>query len=350
MSLDNYLGEIRMVAFNFAPSGWALCDGHTLQIDGNEALFGVLGTTFGGDETEGWFALPDLKGRVPIGAGQGQGLSNRPLGNAGGAETVALGPDQMPDHYHSIVASSDGQSSQSPSGAVAAAGNAVRIYAVEAPGSDMAGASMAPIGGGQPHENMQPFLAVNFIISTYGAAPTAPVDPGNPFIGEIRMMAGGAVPAGWAACAGQMMPLAQYTMLFVLLGTLYGGNGKTTFALPDMTDVVPVGAGQGDGLSPRDLGQTGGSEAVSLIGSEMPSHGHAMRAAAVPATSAEPVAEAAFAISEGGNAYSSSTEGLATLATQAVTATGGGLAHNNLQPYQAVNYCIALEGDFPPRG
>ena len=168
-----YLGEIRYVGFNFAPQGWALCDGQLLQISQNTALFSLLGTTFGGDGKT-TFALPDMRGRVPVGMGQGAGLTNRNPGDQGGQESVALTVAQMPAHRHTLNASNAAASSNGPAGNVLAATSSTAIYTNQAPDVTLQAASVNIRGQSQPHENMQPFLGMTCIIATVGIYPSRP--------------------------------------------------------------------------------------------------------------------------------------------------------------------------------
>jgi len=166
-----FLGEIRYVSFNFAPQGWALCDGQLLAIKENTALFELIGTSFGGDGVN-TFALPDMRGRVPVGTGQGAGLSNRVLGEQGGAEAVALTVAQMPKHRHSLKASSGVADSKAPAGDVLADSAGAAIYATHAPDVALNSGSIGATGEGQPHENMQPYLGMTCIIALQGIFPT----------------------------------------------------------------------------------------------------------------------------------------------------------------------------------
>jgi microcystin-dependent protein len=169
------------------------------------------------------------------------------------------------------------------------------------------------------------------------------------FVAEIRVFGFNFAPTGWAQCNGQLLPISQNTALFSLLGTTYGGDGKTTFALPDLQGNAAMQQGQGQGLSLRDLGEIGGTEAVTLLVSEMPAHTHSLMAAAEPANAQIPSPALCLTRSAGGNAYSTTTTSLQNMALQAIAPAGGGLPHNNLQPYLTLNYCIALQGVFPQR-
>jgi microcystin-dependent protein len=170
----------------------------------------------------------------------------------------------------------------------------------------------------------------------------------DPFVAEIRIFPFNFAPKGWAFCDGQILPLSQNTALFSLLGTTYGGDGKSNFALPDMQGNAPMHPGQGPGLSLHDLGETGGSETVSLLESEIPSHSHTLRADILDIADTNVVSpNASFALSSGGTLYQAA--GGATMSDNAITPAGGDQPHNNLQPYLALNFCIALQGVYPPR-
>lgn len=171
----------------------------------------------------------------------------------------------------------------------------------------------------------------------------------DPFVAEIRIFPFNFAPKGWAWCDGQLMPLSQNTALFSLLGTTYGGNGKSNFALPDLQGRAPMHPGQGPGLSLHDLGETGGSETVSLLESEIPAHSHALNASSFPANSRNP-SGALLARTVGGNAYMPvAGSQLTQMAPQAAAPAGGDAPHNNMMPYLTFYFCIALQGVFPPR-
>jgi len=291
LGYDPFIGEISIFAGNFAPRGWAQCDGQLLPINQYQSLYSILGTAYGGDGRT-TFALPDLRGRVPIHPGSGPGLSTCTRGQRGGVNDVTLGVNQIPSHNHTLPWMSD---------------------------------LTLNTGGGQAHTNMQPFLGVNHIIGLQGLYPSRS-DAGvqgeglagtlgtEPFIGEVSMFAGDFAPRGWALCDGQLLQISQNTALFSLVGTTYGGDGRTTVGLPELRGRVAIHEGQGPGLSNYRLGQKGGVENVSLSLSQLPSHDHSL-----PPT---------------------------TLRTGN---TGGGGAHTNVQPYQVLNYIISLYGVYPSR-
>jgi len=171
----------------------------------------------------------------------------------------------------------------------------------------------------------------------------------DPFVAEIRIFPFNFAPKGWAFCDGQLLPLSQNTALFSLLGTTYGGDGKSTFALPDLQGRAPMHPGQGPGLSLHDLGEEGGSTTVTLLQSEIAAHSHTARADTVdPADTNVPSPSASFALSTGGTLYQTSSN--TQLAPEALAPAGGDQPHNNMQPYLTLNFNIALQGVFPPRG
>jgi microcystin-dependent protein len=172
----------------------------------------------------------------------------------------------------------------------------------------------------------------------------------DPFVAEIRIFPFNFAPKGWAWCDGQLLPLSQNTALFSLLGTTYGGNGKSNFALPDLQGRAPMHPGQGPGLSLHDLGETGGSETVSLLESEIPAHSHGMRASTDPANVQIPTSATCLSRAAGGNAYSTVVTGLQGMSPNVLAPAGGDQPHNNLQPYLTFYFNIALQGVFPPRG
>jgi microcystin-dependent protein len=171
----------------------------------------------------------------------------------------------------------------------------------------------------------------------------------DPFVAEIRIFPFNFAPKGWAFCDGQLLPLSQNTALFSLLGTTYGGDGKSNFALPDVQGNAPMHPGQGPGLSLHDLGETGGSETVSLLESEIPSHTHALRAVADPGDISLPQAGAVLAVTTGATGYVVPTPALTPMNPSSLAPAGGDQPHNNMMPYLTLNFCIALQGVYPPR-
>jgi microcystin-dependent protein len=170
----------------------------------------------------------------------------------------------------------------------------------------------------------------------------------DPFVAEIRIFPFNFAPKGWAWCDGQLLPISQNTALFSLLGTTYGGNGKSNFALPDLQGRAPMHPGQGPGLSLHDLGETGGSDTVTLLESEIPAHSHGFSVSQGDASEQTPVGQR-LATGIGIGQYGA-VASLTQLSPQMLAPAGGDQPHNNLMPYLTFYFCIALQGVFPPRG
>ncbi len=288
--MEPYIGEVSLFGGNFAPRGWAFTDGQLLSINSNQSLFSILGTTYGGDGRT-TFALPDLRGRTAIHTGTGPGLTNRKLGDKGGGQKVTVTQNQMPSHNH-------------PPGWL----NDVTLNA----------------GGGQDHQNMQPYLALSSVIALQGLYPSSNITEGegsaetliggDPFIAEIGWFAGNFAPRNSAFSSGQLLSISSNTALFSLVGTTYGGDGRTTFGLPDLRGRAAIGARRGLGLTNRRLGERVGEESLALTVGQMPSHVHSLPP----------------------SGFTTGSE-------------GGGQPHTEMQPSLALNYIIALQGVFPSR-
>ena len=172
----------------------------------------------------------------------------------------------------------------------------------------------------------------------------------DPFVAEVRIFPFNFPPKGWAFCNGQILPLSQNTALFSLLGTTYGGDGKSNFALPNLQGSAPMHPGQGPGLSLHDLGEQGGSDTVTLLESEMPSHSHVLMANTNAATKSLATGNS-FAKGATMTPYLAPTGApLVAMSNQSIAPMGGSLPHNNMMPYLTLNFCIALQGVYPPRG
>lgn len=180
----------------------------------------------------------------------------------------------------------------------------------------------------------------------FTGTPVANAGP-DPFIGEVQWFAGNFAPRGWALCDGQLLAISQNSALFSILGTTYGGDGRTTFALPDVRGRVMVHAGTGPGLTNRRLGQRGGTEIETLTADKMPSHTHTQRASGGSATAVVPNGN--VLASPGRTRLYDSGVANADMDASAITSTGGSQSHNNMQPYQALNCIIAVQGTFPSR-
>lgn len=173
------------------------------------------------------------------------------------------------------------------------------------------------------------------------------------FVGEIRIFPFNFAPRGWAFCDGQLMPIAQNTALFSLLGTYYGGDGHSTFALPNLQGSAAIGVGQGSGLSEYFVGQQGGEESVTLQQSELPQHTHTVSAVDARATTNNPTGNAwgkASAVRQEQKLYHDSSGATTTMSPLAFAISGSSFPHNNMPPYLTLSFCIAMQGIFPPRG
>lgn len=169
----------------------------------------------------------------------------------------------------------------------------------------------------------------------------------DPFLGEIRIFAGTFAPKGWAVCNGQLMAISQNTALFSLLGTFYGGDGKSTFALPDLQGSAPMHQGQGQGLSQRFIGEQGGEQSVTLLQTEMPAHSHPLEGTNQLQNLPDPAGHTLARANA--NAYVQSPTGFTQMHGLAIGISGDGLPHNNMPPFQTLTYIIALQGIFPQR-
>jgi microcystin-dependent protein len=172
----------------------------------------------------------------------------------------------------------------------------------------------------------------------------------DPFVAEIRIFPFNFAPKGWAWCDGQLLPISQNTALFSLLGTTYGGDGKSNFALPNLEGNAPMHPGQGPGLSLHDLGETGGSDTVSLLESEIPLHSHTMGAQNVPLGTVATPAGNTLTHPANGNLFNSANPQVVNMSDNTLAPAGGDQPHNNMQPYLTFYFNIALQGVFPPRG
>lgn len=170
----------------------------------------------------------------------------------------------------------------------------------------------------------------------------------DPFVAEVRIVGFNFAPRGWAFCDGQLLPLSQNTALFSLLGTMYGGNGKSNFALPDFQGRAPIHHGQGPGLSEYFIGESGGTETVTLLESEIPSHRHAYQASDNVGERNNPAGNL-YSIPDSGRIYAAPNN-LVPMSANSLAPAGGDQPHNNMPPYLVLNFIIAMQGVFPPRG
>lgn len=319
-----YPGEIRLFAGNVPPAGWAFCHGQAASVTAAPQLFAAIGTRFGGDGRRD-FRLPDLRGRVPV------HRSDRiATGASGGDETVALAASEIPDHLHALPLADAGDTN------IGSSRRALKIAAGGSGGRLVSLGTMMASGLGTTHANVQPYLALNYIIALSSRSD-------GPLIGEVRLFAGAGVPNGWAACDGQILEIGAFGDLYAVVGTTYGGDGRREFALPDLRGRVAMQAGRGASLSTRWLGEQGGEASVALRDDQLPPHEHA----------------AAIHIAASGNgrmllaaSASGSTVGVATADPDRFVAVDTGVSgesasHTNLQPYLTLTYIIACQGRLP---
>jgi microcystin-dependent protein len=305
-------------------------------------LFTVIGTRYGGDGEE-TFALPNLQSRVPLHFGTGNDGIPYQIGEQPGVESVTLNTQQLPVHNHVPIATANNGDQPSPIGAVWASNTVVKPYNVNPPGVNMGVPSMSASGGSQPHENMQPYLCINFIISLYGIFPSPNGGGGSGidiFLSELRMFAFDFAPGGWAFTNGQQLPINQNQALFSLLGTTYGGDGRVNFALPDLRGRVPMHMSNG-----HRLGERGGEAVHTLTASEMPQHSHILNASGADGALATPVNNFWGAHSE--RPYGAPTSNLVAMNATGTSSVGGSQPHENRMPSLAINFGIALQGIFP---
>ncbi len=339
---EPFIGEIKWVGFNFAPPGWAMCDGQLLSINQNQSLFAILGTMYGGDG-ETTFGLPDMRGRMPM-------HDTNTLGQKAGLESVSLSANEIPSHTHQLRGTTANGDSIHPQGNLLATGThpyAHRIYQSNTLDRNM-GSQAVMNTGGQPHNNMPPFLALNCIIALSGTFPSESSGGGDPFIGEIKWFGGNFAPRGYELCNGQLLPIAQNTALFAILGTTYGGDGETTVGLPNLVERIPMHPGSGPGLSTRQLGESGGTPTVTLTGTQMASHTHTLKAFLEPGNSINPKDN----LLAGGQHTNYHEIYSATITTtdmhgSALSNTGGNGPHYNIPPHLKITCLIALTGFFP---
>ncbi len=341
-----YMGEVKLVAYDFVPRDYMRCDGRLLKIDGHTALFALLGTRYGGDGRT-TFGLPNLQVRVPISS-----KSKTLVGTTGGRYEVTLDAANIPPHSHGINVASESAEETTPDDTIfaAAAPRAQSVYAPPGAGAHgkLRQESIGNSGRSEPHSNMQPTIALNYVISAYGffppkGGPQGGADDGDEdYIGDIRAFPYAVVPREWAPCDGKILQIQSNQSLYSLIGTTFGGDGKTTFALPDMRGFLACGAGTLDTHTHKH-GQRFGSETVAIDPDQMPPHSHDLVTVDAAAS------EAAGA----GNLLSSQ----APIYTQAkykdlmhqdvIEENLGGADHSNIMPYTTANYCIKVDGLFP---
>lgn len=352
LDITKCMGSANMFAFDFVPHGYMPCNGIAVAVQQHQALYNLLGIKFG--EGKGAFKLPDLRGRVPVGSGGTD--SAYPLASKAGLEKVGLEAEQLPPHSHSVSMAME-EGTLIGGGDNILAGLAP-IQSNQSADSALSFNAMSSIENEQ-HENMMPFLAINFCIMASGLYPNIgsseptrnpPVEVEMPLLGEIVLYAGkSTVPpsSSLLLCDGRLLKKADYAGLFSLLGNKYGPGDSEHFALPDMRGRVPMHFGQGPGLSDRVLGEIGGVEKVILNSKQLGGHHHKIRASTAPA-----VAGVLNGVLAAANIYSSSTApNLIKLNSSSITTDPqrAAIGHENRQPSLALNFYISVYGVLPSR-
>lgn len=333
-----YLIDIKLLPYDRTPVDWAPCDGRLLTTRGYEPLHSKIGNIYGGDHSR--FGLPDLRERVLIGSGK-QYTAFIP----GGENTHKLTIAEIPSHNHPAVASSNGTDAASPEG------NCWPSDAgyMRTQNASMSAQSVGTQGDDQPHNNMSPCLALNYAICTRGIYFHSLSDIDD-FYGAIRVFC---VPVAdtkkWVHCDGRLMSIGAHPDLYNVLGTRFGGDGQTTFALPNLIGRAAVSHGEAPGLTHYKTGETAGQETVTLTREQLPKHSHAAQAM-LTADSQRP--EKKVWASEAGkrppvDSYASKLGTGATMNAVAIGETGGGKPHNNMMAYQSFNFMICIDGVKP---
>lgn len=334
------LGEVCLFPFNFAPAGWAQCNGQLLQISTNTALFSILGTTYGGDGRT-TFGLPNLQGIVPIGAGTGTALTPRFLGETGGLQNATLDNTTIPSHSHGLSAKSGNGTSNNPQGNFFAANAEGMGQFNSSSDSSLNVNTLSETGGELAHNNMPPYLVLNLCIALQGVYPSRSTgtSPDQVF-GDIILFAGNFVPAGYLACDGSLLSIAANDVLFNLIGTTFGGDGVSTFAVPDLQGRAPIHTS-----SSHIIGERSGMEAETLTINQIPPHIHQMHASSGVGDSVVPGNNYVAANLEGVPQFSGTAD--TVMNSRVVGADGGSNPHDNMPPYLAMTYCISNAGTFP---
>ncbi len=336
--MSYFTGEIRLFAGTTLPTSWVACDGASYSAADFLTLFTAIGTYYGGgNETPQMFNVPDFRGRVPIGPGFDASGNSYQLANTGGAETVQLLAQHLPSHSHAFNCSTVAGSSPTSTGnLLAQTPAAVLMYRASSPTALMNPASIA-LSTGAAHNNLQPYLALNYAIAS---------EPGadGPFLGEVRIFPYNVIPAGWLSCTGQIMIVETNSALYAVLGNTFGGVASKTFGLPNLQACCAIGVGQGNGLNNTyQLGSTGGSATVLLMAAQNAIHGHAMRcvnAFSGIGSSNIPGSTMSLAKNNGGTSFTAGTTATAALDPSAIALTSATVPHNNVMPSLAFNFCI----------
>lgn len=353
------MGEIRLFAFDFAPIDWEFCDGTLLTIANNERLFSLLENKYGGDGIN-TFALPDMRGRIPVGVGRGKGLSkNWQLGEKFGEQWVTLTDGNLPIHRHSCKVSSDeGDINVRPYGAfLSSVIDKYKVYSSLKNKSEvvsMHSASITYIGENEPHNNMMPTMALNYCICTNGADPRKEEGYGvESIMGEIKIFANTFTPFGFKRCDGSEIHSNEYNAyaLYSLILNTFGGNLRTYFNVPNLqSQVVSHRSTQ------TPFARYIGFSYADVKLANMPSHNHYIRVSPKKATESMISADVFPAIGNIGSGINNKEIDIYNsdfysyyMNSEMLSKQDKGENHENRQPYLALNYCICVDGEYPLR-
>ncbi|MGC4130385.1 MAG: tail fiber protein [Bergeyella sp.] len=336
--MEEYTSEISLFAFDFAPVGWAKCEGQLLQVINHLDLYSLLGNRFGGDGVK-TFALPDLRGKVIIGSGAGY-----PAFISEGSSVHQLTIQEMPKHRHGAVASSENADAATPMDNFWAADTGY----TQTTNSQMSTKALSNTGGNQPHDNMSPYLSLNYCICLKGIHPTESFNDDEEFTGVVKALCTPLVPNNWLFCDGREVPVARYANLFSIIGYTYGGS-KDTFCLPDLRGRAAVNFGETEELTSYKLGEKAGEKEVKLTTPQLPRHRHGTNAALAGNTQ---VATNSIWANEPKSpplikSYATNKGKGAIMNTNAIGEAGGDAAHNNMMPFLSLNFYINAGGYAP---
>lgn len=349
---QGFIAEIRMYAFPGEIKYWVPCDGRTLPADRYHALFDLIGTTFGGDNRN--FKVPDLRNRVLIGNGP-----DYPSFAHGGEEAHGLVMQEMPKHNHKALASSYTSNVMSPSDNYWPSDP---VY-VRQPNATMSDQALSQVGFGVPHNNMSPYLAVNYMICVDG------IFPGEDFqlegyLGCVRIFAGNVKSEKCLPCDGRLMVGSKNTAMLSLLKKTFGGDGETTFALPDLRGRAAVGCdlygqmsppkpeeGPSEQLTSYKFAEAAGEATVKLSVAQMATHYHPAFASKFKGNIKNPSGQM-WANADNRppiTCFTNTKGGGNVMSPAAISEVGGDQPHNNMMPYQAIRYLMSTSGVYPPR-
>lgn len=333
---DWMLSEIRLFPYGFIPEHWLACDGQTLHRNEFLALFGLIGYSFGGSGNI--FNLPDLRGRVLLHRGNGY-----EVGKGGGEKEHVLTPREMAAHKHLAVGSSKPSDDFTPKHNFWPRDKPYRTDS----NTKLNESCIGTAGKDRPHENMAPYLSLTYCIAIDGNYPSSLPEE---YIGTIKTF--GTLPTNpyqWEPCDGRELSIHQYTRLFSVIGTKYGGNGTTTFKLPDLRGRATLSKGKGEGLSQYEVGQSGGAAQVTLTEVQLPAHQH-LPSGKIQGGNADAGTGVVWANGHGEvNGFATEPGTSPVMNPGAIGIAGENAAHNNMMPYQVVTHYIAVDGIVPPR-